>query len=453
MTSALYAILIFGATGLVSWLLTRPAGWLGLRLGLVDLPGRRRTKRRPIPTTGGLVVFSAIVGSFFVTLRIHGSVEPEIAGKLAVLMAGGAAIVVLGMLDDKLSLRPQIKLGAQIAVAVAMAAGGVGIDRMRFLFGPALEIGWWGYPLTVFWFVGFMNAINLIDGLDGLAGGIAAIAASGLVAVGILNQNPILYLMAAGMLGGTLGFLERNFTKGNIYLGDAGSMVLGFFLAGGAIIGAYGDGASNALLVGTACMVVPAFDVVTTILRRRRTQRGIMTADRSHIHHRLIRFGLSPRMSVMVLWGVTVFFGGQMLGFIAPHGILYVVTSYLVAALVVSEILKQHRKNAKTINSNLGRDLIDLIGVGGDEEGEAAGEEMSLHELIVDQIRREVRHRRLTRRRERARVPVADSKPGEREPDAIGGRTSLPQESTGAASGTPGEPVEPALEADEVRRG
>jgi len=451
LSSALSAILILGVTSLVSWLLTRPAAWLGLRLGLVDLPGRRRTKRRPIPTTGGLVVFSTIVASLFVTLRIHGSVEPEIAGKLAVLMAGGAAIVVLGMLDDKLSLRPRVKLGAQIVVAVAMAAGGVGIDRMRFLFGPAFDMGWFGYPLTVFWFVGFMNAINLIDGLDGLASGIAAIAAAGLVAVGIINQNPILYLMAAGMLGSTLGFLQHNFSRGDIYLGDAGSMVLGFFLAGGAIIGAYGDGASNALLVGAACMIVPAFDVVTSILRRRRAQRGIMTADRSHIHHRFIRFGLNPKMAVVLLWGVTVFFGGQMLGFIAPHGILYIVASYVVAAVVANEIVKQHRKNAKTINSNLGQDLVELIGVGSDD-AEASADEMSLHELIVDQIRREVRHRKLTRGSDRPPAPAADARPGECEHDAVVRRPSLPQESAGAAGETPAEPVEPALEADEARR-
>lgn len=415
MSNALSAILIFGATGLASWLLARPAAWLGRRLGVVDHPGKRRTKRRPIPTTGGFVVFLAIVGALLVTLRIHGSVEPEIAAKLAVLMAGGGAVVILGMLDDKLNLSPQMKLGAQIAVAVAMAAGGVGIDRMRFLFGPAIDVGWFGYPLTVFWFVGFMNAINLIDGLDGLASGIAAIAAGGLVAVGIINQNPILYLMAAGMVGATLGFLIHNFSKGNIYLGDAGSMVLGFFLAGGAIIGAYGDGASNALLVGAACMVVPAFDVVTSILRRRRAQRGIMTADRSHIHHRLIRFGLHPKAAVVILWGVTVFFGGQMLGFIAPHGIFYIVTSYVVAALVVNEISKQHRKNVRTINSNLGRDLIDLIGVGSDAS-EDDGDEMSLHELIVAQIRREAHHRKLARREVRGPLPARgrprDERPG-----------------------------------------
>jgi UDP-GlcNAc:undecaprenyl-phosphate GlcNAc-1-phosphate transferase len=146
LASALTATLIFGATGLAAWLLVRPAAWLGQRLGVVDHPDERRTKRRPIPTTGGFVVFAAIVGALLVILRIHGSVEPEVAAKLAVLAAGGGAIVVLGVLDDKLNLTPQVKLGAQIAVAVAMAAGGVGIDRMRFLFGPAFNVGWFGYP-------------------------------------------------------------------------------------------------------------------------------------------------------------------------------------------------------------------------------------------------------------------------------------------------------------------
>jgi hypothetical protein len=246
------------------------------------------------------------------------------------------------------------------------------------------------------------------------------------------------------MLGSTLGFLVHNFRKGNIYLGDAGSMVLGFFLAGGAIIGAYGDGASNALLIGAACMVVPAFDVVTTILRRRRAQRGVMIPDRSHIHHRLIRFGLHPKMAVLLLWGVTVFFGGQMLGFIAPHGILYIVTSYVVAAFVANEIVKQHRKNVKTINSNLGQDLVELIGVGREDVPDD-GDEPSLHEMIVAQIRREAHHRRLARRQAQgpltpsARPQEEAAESGDLEPAAVSGRGG-------------GEDGEPTGEADEVRR-
>jgi hypothetical protein len=172
-----------------------------------------------------------------------------------------------------------------------------------------------------------------------------------------------------------------------------------------------------------------------------------MTADRSHIHHRLIRFGLSPKMAVVLLWGVTVFFGGQMLGFIAPHGILYVVTSYVVAGLVANEIVKQHRKNARTINSNLGQDLVGLVGVGS-EDAEADGDEMSLHELIVAQIRREVHHRRLTRGKVRGPLQ-AHGRTWEEEAGAAASEDQEPA----PVSGSEGEGVkELDLEVDETRR-
>jgi hypothetical protein len=251
-----------------------------------------------------------------------------------------------------------------------------------------------------------MNAINLIDGLDGLASGIAAIASAGLLAVGILNENVLLYLMAAGLLGSTLGFLLHNFREGNIYLGDAGSMVLGFFLAGGSIVGAFGDGASNALLVAGSCMAVPAFDVATTIIRRRRTKAGYMTPDRSHIHHRLIRFGLSPRMAVVVLWGATLFFGGQMLGYVSPHGLIYVLGSYAAAVAVGNVIIEQHRKNMRTIQSDLKDEVLYIAGVPDSFSAPDTHDGMTLRELIVAQIRRESLYRRLQRERQRSPLTV-----------------------------------------------
>ena len=397
MSGVLCALGTLGAAGLVSWLLMRPATRLGLRLGLVDLPSTRRTRARPIPTTGGLVIFATTVAALLVAVRYCGHFEPEVAAKLAALIVGGAVIVILGMLDDRLNLRPRLKLVVQIAVAVAMVSSGVGIERLRFLVGPTYELGWLTYPVTVFWFVGFMNAVNLVDGLDGLASGIAAIGAGALFVVGVFNENILLYMMAAALLGSTLGFLLHNFREGNIYLGDAGSMVLGFFLAGGAVVGAYGDGASNALLVGGACMAVPAFDVATTILRRGRAHSGVMTPDRSHVHHRLIRFGLNPRMAVIVIWGVTLFFAGQMLGFVTPYGLAYLMGSYVVAALVANIIVEQRRKNMKTLNSDFKEELLYLIGAPGARASSDAEEEMTLREIIVAQIRREARYRRLTR--------------------------------------------------------
>lgn len=407
---------ILGITALASWLLTKPASRLGLRLGLVDLPSTRRTRARPVPTTGGIVIFATMVAALLVAQRFCTSFEPEISGKLAALVAGGGVIVVLGMLDDRLNLRPRVKLVVQIAVSVAMVYSGVGIERIRFLVGPTHELGWLSYPLTVFWFVAFMNAVNLVDGLDGLASGIVAIGAAALFVVGVFNENVLLYMMSAALLGSTLGFLLHNFREGNIYLGDAGSMVLGFFLAGGAVVGAYGDGASNALLVGGACMAVPAFDVATTIVRRGKAHRGVMTPDRSHVHHRLIRFGLNPRMAVIVLWGATLFFAGQMLGFLTPHGLAYLMGSYVVAAAVGNVIVEQRRKNMRTIQSDFKEEIMYLMGAPGAKAVGDEDEEMTLREIIVAQIRREATYRRLAREEAGARPagsPVTVGAPSE----------------------------------------
>jgi len=424
------ALGLLGATGLASWLLMKPAARAGLHLGLVDLPSTRRTRARPIPTTGGLFVFAVFALSVFASMRLCGDFDADVPAKLWALMAGGVVIVVLGMLDDRLNLRPHVKLIVQTAVAVTMVAAGVGIEHVRFLFGPAHALGWLTYPVTVFWFLGFMNAINLVDGLDGLASGIAAIGALGLFAVGIINDNPLLYLMAAGLLGSTVGFLLHNFREGNIYLGDAGSMVLGFFLAGGSVVGAYGDGASNALLVAGACMAVPAFDVVTTIMRRRKSRRGVMSPDRSHTHHRLIRFGLNPKMSVVVLWGITFFFGGQMLGYIAPHGLIYIMSSYVVAAMVANVVVDQHRKNTRTIRSDLKQELLYLAGHPQSFSTTDAHDGMTLRELIVAQIRREARYRRIVRS----------------EFQALAGESAAGSES--AAAGPDGEPTPTGLRPD-----
>jgi UDP-GlcNAc:undecaprenyl-phosphate GlcNAc-1-phosphate transferase len=373
-------------------------------MGLVDLPSSRRTRARPVPTTGGIVIFLTTAASLIFALRLYSYIAPNIAVKLSALLAGGTVIVVLGMIDDRINLKPGVKLAVQVAVAVGMVASGVALEQIRFFSGTPLELGWLAYPITVFWLVGFMNAFNLIDGLDGLAGGIAVIAASGLFVVGLTNDNPLLYMMIAGIFGSGIGFLFHNFREGNVYLGDAGSMALGFFLAGGAVIGGRSDLASNAVLVVGACMVVPAFDVLTTIVRRGRSRRGVMTPDQAHTHHRLIRFGLNPKAAVIVLWGVTVFFGWQMLGLVAPYGLIYILGSYAVALGVVNVLMEQRRKNLKTMQSDLKEEMLYLVGLCDVEDD---GGPVSLREIIVAQIRREALYRRMVRDEAAGREPEA----------------------------------------------
>ncbi|MEA3409592.1 MAG: MraY family glycosyltransferase [Candidatus Eisenbacteria bacterium] len=394
-----WSLIILCSAAAMSWLLMKPVARLGLKVGLVDLPSSRRTRARPVPTTGGIVIFLTTAASLIFVLRFYGYVAPRVAFSLSALLVGGTVIVILGMIDDRINLRPGVKLIVQVAVAVAMVASGVALERVRFFFGPAIELGWLSYPITVFWLVGFMNALNLIDGLDGLAAGIAVIAASALFVVGLANDNPLLYMMIAGIFGSGIGFLLHNFREGNIYLGDSGSMTLGFFLAGGAVIGGRSDLASNAVLVVGACLVVPAFDVMTTIARRARARTGVMTPDQSHTHHRLIRFGLNPKAAVIVLWGVTVFFGWQMLGLVAPYGLVYLLGSYVVAIGVVNVLMEQRRKNLKTVQSDLKEEVSYLVGLRDADEAEVS----SLREIIVAQIRREALYRRMVRDESAAR--------------------------------------------------
>lgn len=399
-----WSLAILCSATVLSWVLMKPVARLGLNLGLVDLPSSRRTRARPVPTTGGIVIFFTTAASLVFALRFFSYVSPRVAFALSALLAGGTVIVILGMIDDRINLKPGVKLVVQIAVAIAMVASGVALERIRFFFGPAVELGWLSYPITVFWLVGFMNAFNLIDGLDGLASGIAVIAASALFVVGLMNNNPLLYMMIAGIFGSGIGFLLHNFRDGNIYLGDSGSMALGFFLAGGAVIGGRNDLASNAVLVVGACMVVPAFDVITTIVRRERAKSGVMTPDQSHTHHRLIRFGLNPKATVIVLWGVTLFFGWQMLGLVAPFGLVYMLGSYIVAIGVVNVLVEQRRKNLRTIQSDLRDEMLYLVGLRDAGEDDKAA---SLREIIVAQIRREALYRRMVKDEAAGRTPEA----------------------------------------------
>ncbi len=397
MSTTVCALLTAAVAGALAWLLVPPSAKIGLKLGLADLPSSRRVRARAVPTTGGIVVFLAFAASTVAAVRFCSGAPPELGPKLSALLLGATAVVILGMADDRMNLKPLVKLVAQTAIAIAMVAAGVGIDHMRFVLGPAIDLGWLGYPLTVIWFLAFMNALNMIDGLDGLAGGIAAITAGGLFAVSVLDPNPILFLMGAGLFGATTGFLVHNYGRGNVYLGDAGSMTLGFLLAGGAIIGAKQDAASTALLVAAACMTVPAFDVSTSMIRRWRKGQHVMVADRAHVHHRLIRFGLSPRHAVLVLWAATVFFGGQMLALVTSHGLLYILMSYVALAIVGRILLNQRRKNLRTTERGMRDEFFYLIGTRDSVDDEASDEEPGLRDMIVEQIRREALFRRLER--------------------------------------------------------
>ena len=313
-SAAPYAAVFFAALAL-SLVLVPQVRRLALALGMVDMPGPRRINRSPIPRAGGLAVFLAfaiaLVGYAFATGR---TVVPGIDNSyLWRMVALTAVLCAIGFLDDRFSLPAPVKLAGQVAVALgAVFWAGIGF---RFVFSslPA----WIDVPLTVFWIVGAINAFNLIDGLDGLASGLAVIAAAGMAGSLFFIGSPAYTIVHLALMGACLGFLRYNFNPASVFLGDTGSMFLGFVISTMPL----GMRASDSFLVSVGvpllAMGVPIFDTFLAILRRtiraalKRAEAGdeqlngkVMRADADHLHHRILRRVSSQRSAAMILYGM-----------------------------------------------------------------------------------------------------------------------------------------------------
>ncbi|WP_373046590.1 glycosyltransferase family 4 protein [Vulgatibacter sp.] len=279
------------------------------RMLVDDGSSSRKVHDQPVPRLGGI----AIVLAFFVPLAglfvVHTDLGHRFAGDrshVLALFGGGAAIAALGLWDDLRGVPARIKLAAQCLIALWVWAVGVRIEILANPFGEAIQLGLFGFPLTVLWIVGLINAINLIDGLDGLASGvaIAGLATNFILALsGGLHFN---MLFTACLAGGTIGFLVYNFHPASIFMGDTGSMFLGFALATTAIMSNTKSSTAVSLLVPIIALGLPIADTLLAFVRRAVAGRPVFAADREHVHHLLMSAGLSHRASVLVLYGVCV---------------------------------------------------------------------------------------------------------------------------------------------------
>lgn len=278
---------------------------LALATGALDRPNRRSVHTQPVPYLGGLAIGLAVILSLVAGGHAQ---DPLFRG----FIAGGVLILLVGLVDDLFRMPAWLKLLCQVGVAlVTVTWGGLRITYLKDPFGADFwHLGWWGAPLTMVWLVAVMNVINLADGLDGLAAGITAIV-SGTMLLGAIqsHQEPVAVMGAAALMGATLGFLPYNFPPAKIFMGDAGALFLGFTLATTAVQGMAKGAAAVALAVPTLALGVPILDTAFAIVRRARRHQSIGTADRDHLHHRLLAMGLSQREAVLLLYMVTGWLG------------------------------------------------------------------------------------------------------------------------------------------------
>jgi len=310
------AVAAFVLALIIAALLTPDLRQFAERHGLLDKPDQsRKIHRRGIPRIGGLAIAAAFYAPLVGLLLYEtGLGELFYANRWAAfsLFGGGVAIAALGLYDDLRGLGAREKFAVEFAVAAVLYFCGYRIEQIS-LPGGALELGAAAFPLTLIWVVGVINAMNLIDGLDGLAGGVALCAILTNLIVAVVRAEPIMILCMAALAGALIGFLFYNFNPASIFMGDSGSLFLGFVLAVSSIRTNQKSSTAVSLLVPMVALAVPIADTALAMARRMLAGRSMFLGDGEHIHHRLLRLGLSQRQAVLILCGTSCLLGGAAL--------------------------------------------------------------------------------------------------------------------------------------------
>ncbi len=282
-------------------LLTTPfARSLAIRFHAVDFPRARGMNKEPVPRMGGLAI---VLGFMCSVLLLTPFVEGLRTLPFIGFLVGAVIIVAVGMLDDVYELGPKFKFAVQILVGIIVVVTGTKID---FIMWPMWQyIKPFSSVITVIWIVGLINAVNLIDGLDGLAAGVTSIASICLMVLCIVSGSELAVVLTATLAGSCLGFLPRNFSPAEVYMGDTGSTFLGYVLAVCSCMGVFKSYAILSIVLAVLAMALPICDTLFAMIRRAVNHKPIMMADRGHLHHRLVDAGYSNKQAVIILYGLS----------------------------------------------------------------------------------------------------------------------------------------------------
>jgi len=303
----------FAVALLIALLMTPWVKKFAFKVGAIDKPNARKVHTRIMPRLGGLAIYVAFVAGFLLMYPFlpDGLLNAYDMNLIKGLLVGGTIIVLIGALDDRFELSAKVKLIGQIAAACVVVFGfGIKINLLNIPFGDTMQpvAEWLAIPLTIFWIVGCTNAINLIDGLDGLAAGVSAIAIGTiLVMASLMGSEPVI-LVSALLLGGVIGFLVFNFHPAKIFMGDSGSLFLGFALATLSMLG-FKQVAVVSFVTPLLIIGVPLSDTFFAIVRRMVNKKPIFAPDKGHLHHCLRELGYSHRRTVLIIYGIAAFFG------------------------------------------------------------------------------------------------------------------------------------------------
>lgn len=294
------------ATMIISAILTPFIRMLAFKIGAEDMPNKRRMNKIPMPTIGGLAVFIAYTS---ITMFMLKDLIPF--QKLWGIFCGELMIIITGVTDDIYVLKPHQKImGISLATLFVYFFARIKMNLVTLPILGTIHLGWWSLPITWLWILAISNAMNLIDGLDGLATGVSIISLTtmGIIGMFFLNSpNFYVVIMIFALVASLIGFLPYNFFPARIYLGDTGSLFIGFMMSIFSL-----NGLKNAtfisVIIPVAVMGVPITDTLYAIIRRILNKQPIAHADKKHLHHRLMQIGLTERQTVLVIYGLAIIF-------------------------------------------------------------------------------------------------------------------------------------------------
>lgn len=303
-----------------------------IKIGATDKPNKRKVHQKIMPRLGGLAIFIGVVVGYFVA-----GLQTQ---RVITISIGACLIIIIGILDDLYELSAKVKFLSQIVIACLIVSSGLKIDFITIPFVvEKMQLGIFSYPLTVFWIVGITNAVNLIDGLDGLAAGISSIGISALGILAALSGKGLILTLAVIILGSTLAFLFYNFYPAKIFMGDTGSLFLGYCISVLSLLGLYKSVTLFSIIIPIIILGVPVFDTLFAIIRRIMNRQPISAPDKSHLHHRIMALGLSHRNTVLIIYCIGILF--SVAAILLESVTLWVALIVLVMLFIIVHIIAE----------------------------------------------------------------------------------------------------------------
>ena len=274
---------------------------LANKIGAHDQPNKRKVHSTVIPSLGGLsIVLGTVVGYLYLSPTLD---------YIPYIIIGAFIMVTIGILDDLYNIAPALKFSGQILAALIVVYSGLKIEFLNLPFDGHIDLGILGYLFTIIWIVAITNTINLIDGLDGLAAGVSVIALFSILIVASLNNQFIIVSLSVILIGSILGFLVFNFYPAKIFMGDTGSLFLGYCISIISIIGLLKSVTMFTFIIPVIILAVPIFDTFFAIVRRILNKQKISAPDKSHLHHCILAMGVDHRTTVIIIYLYSAFFG------------------------------------------------------------------------------------------------------------------------------------------------